>query len=155
MSDKIVLFVAASGILIAVLLVWAQLWTTMAKEYEKGKNPTITAGYGLSFCYYAICASLLAFAITIITYSVNPWALILLSFSIILALFLVILSIWPVVTKTLRALPLLAPLPIGCFANKAARVLILFICPLVLLIFCWLVVYVVPFTKVIFDRLAG
>lgn len=159
MSDKIVLFMASNGILVAILLVLAQLWIVMAKEYKDNRKPTITAGYGLSYCYYAIFTSMLSFAITIIAYSLTPLALVLFTYSISSAVILVYLIAHSVVIKTLLALPFLEPLPIGLsvrrFNSKKARVIFLFIAPGLLFLFCWLAVYSIPWTKIIFERFAS
>ncbi len=59
-------FLVASGFLTAILLVWAQLWVSTAQAYRRRELSTWTVGYGLTYIYWAIGASLVAFVIGII-----------------------------------------------------------------------------------------
>ncbi|MFC2033713.1 hypothetical protein ACFLUB_04285, partial [Chloroflexota bacterium] len=50
-NEKVMFFMTASGILVAVLLVWAQLWITKAQVYRKEGHSTSTVGVSLSYVY--------------------------------------------------------------------------------------------------------
>jgi len=157
MTNKSMFFIAASGILMAILFVWAQLWTTTAEVYRSYGATLLTAGYGLSYVYYAILASVVAFIITIFKLSVCRWALVSMTFALILTLGQVIATTVSTVTKSLLSLDLLAPLTSYAdhFSSFLAHLLILFGIPLVLFVLCYLVVMVIPKTKRVFDHLVG
>jgi len=75
-GNNVLLFMAASGILVAVLLVWAQLWANTAIQIENNKGSAINSGFGLSYCFYAIVSSMLSFGITVFMGSVTLFSLV-------------------------------------------------------------------------------
>jgi len=105
-DNKSTSFLTASGILVAILLVWAQLWFTTAQQY--GEPNTITAKYGLSYVYIAVLFSLIAFTLTVYN-AVNRWSIIFFGYSLILTAILVFGSLFSIVYKTLSELPMLSP----------------------------------------------
>ncbi len=153
MNDKVVLFMAASGILVAVLLVWAQLWISSATHKAKSDAVLTTVGIGMAYCYFAIFISMISFGIMAYTYSVTKLSTFFLSYSFIIATFSVIVSLTSVVHKTYVGLPLFSSSLQKQLSGKLRRGLILFVLPLGLLIIWWLVVYIFPVTKMIFEPL--
>ena len=109
MEAKLTFFMTASGILVAILLVWAQLWITTAQEYSKVGHSTLTVGVSLAWVYGAILTSMLAFATMLIQYSVSRFALFLLILSVILTGILIAGSLYASVTSTIAGLDILAP----------------------------------------------
>ncbi len=95
-------FLTATGILVAILLVWASLWTTTGQWYieaDKDANLT-TVSWGLIVVFWALLASLFAFVITICK-SVNRLVLALLFYSLTLTICEVLGSLIPSIIKTL------------------------------------------------------
>lgn len=157
MGNNVMFFMTASGILVAVLLVWAQLWITTAQGYKQYGLSTSTVGVSLSYVYGATLTSLIAFATILIQFSVSRFALVFLTFSVILAIILVAGSFYASLTKAISGKDVLAPS--NDFASSyeipLVRIIALIIIPAFLMIFSWLIVCIFPCTKTIFDRLIG
>lgn len=157
MGNNVMFFMTASGILVAVLLVWAQLWITTAQGYKKDGLSTSTVGVSLSYVYGATLTSLIAFATMLIQFSVSRFTLVLLTFSVMLAIIIVTGSLYASVTKALGGTDVLAPSNdfASLYSIPFVRKFALIIIPAFLMILSWLMVCVFPCTKTIFDRLTG
>lgn len=103
----------AGGILIAILLVWAQLLTTMAQEYRNHGQCTLTAGYELSYVYYSILTALIAFIILLIRQKIDRISQCFLYYSLVVAVLLISASVYPVTSKVLSNEDVLNPLDIS------------------------------------------
>jgi len=137
--NEVILIVTSSGILSAILLVWSQLWITTAQEYKENcnsKNPTVTAGIGLTYTYMAILAAITTFGITIVAGTVNNIALMFLMWSGILTFWLVIGSVVPAFLKTLFNKDILMPMTksISVFSNLWARIIMIIVLPGIFLV---------------------
>ncbi len=154
-ENQKMIFLTASGILVAILLVWAQLWTIMAQEYKHQPGMTmITAGYGLSCVYYAIFTAFLSFILIIIQRSLSKISLVLFSYSIILTFLLVLSSLIGVVWKTSSGSDVLTPFTpywLSWFIN--APVWVVIISPIGLFIVLFVLALCCPCLKKMFARL--
>ncbi|MFH1640290.1 MAG: hypothetical protein ABIB93_08315 [Chloroflexota bacterium] len=148
MGDKPTFMLTAAGILVAILLVWAQLLTTTAIERKHNCENAFTVGFELAWVYWAILFALVSFISTFIAYFLNKSvlnfllssiALLFFISSIILALLLVFFSVLPVSIKVLMNYKLLSPLDKNLskrsMLNKISqsrdwRLIIVFIIPL-------------------------
>ncbi len=154
MNDRKTLLLTASGILMAVLLVWAQLWTTTAQEYDSKYLSLITAGYGLLFVYYALVASLFSFLILLL--AKLRMGLVFLLSALLITAGEVITSTWSVLVKTWSdPETLLEPSPYAVHfftANSGWTHWILFVvAPIVSILICYLLVYIIPWSRTKFD----
>jgi len=156
------LLLTASGILVAVLLVWAQLCTTTAQIYYEHNFILVTAAYGLIWVYYAVLASFLAFITTLISRSTKLMrvGLLFFVFSVIITIFEIGMTTYTTVYKTWNNPNGLLQPPswsmlikfLTTYSNWAHWIMLVGL-PLFVFLICWLLIFIIPFTKNISDSL--
>ncbi len=109
-------FIAATGIVAGVLVVWAQLWGSTASGYADRNEPTSTAEVGLAVSYLGALASLLALVLAIVSLMkgkqvIPVFALWLFGFALLLTLMQVLQSLFSV-TLRLQGEQMLGPTPL-------------------------------------------
>ena len=105
-------FLTATGILMTLLFVWAQLWVSAAQA-EGYKGNTLTLGYGLAWIFEAIFVSAIAFLWTLWTDEVSSIAKKLVLFALLLAVIEVAASLFGVWMKMFADGSILRPLEDG------------------------------------------
>jgi hypothetical protein len=137
------LFVTGSGILVAILVVWAQLWVTTGQIYEEKHQSLISVGLGLTFIYAAIFFAALSFAIIFLS-RVNIVSVSLFCSALIITLGEVSLSGLSVVLKTMSNVRgILSPTTgLGIIYDNRDWIIWLGICLAVL----------VPFLMIVYKR---
>lgn len=137
-------FITASGFVVAILLVWANLWTTTAQVYEDKRTSMFLVKYSLAYLYWAVLASLIAFVIAIFREPVPSPALGFLGFSLMITIFMVGSSLTGVILKVLHDLELWSTLepwdPLSRLSSKYyGRIILVVVIPLLALT-AWIII---------------
>lgn len=94
------LLITTSGILIVVLTVWAQLWTSTAQLYNSDESMN-TVAYGLCFIYWSIFALLVTIVATLVNKAITPLSKAFFSIAIVFTFIEVFfMSLLPMIIKT-------------------------------------------------------
>ncbi len=156
MNNMKTLLLTASGILIAILLVWAQLWTTTAQYYHDHGYGLITVGYGLLLVYYAMVASVFSFiAVLFNKFRLGTFFLL---FTVAITGVEVLTSTWSVFSKIWTDVDnsLLAPSEWGIsFLSSDPTLkkwLFLIVTPIITLVVLWWLVYTLQCTRNLVSR---
>ena len=116
------IFLAANGILIAVLAIWAGFWTSTAQlqldKFDKSNPPPLASqwpvAYGLAYLSWAILSSLLAFVIAFLyrkeKEEVPRFANSLFLTAIIISVGEILVQLVPTIVKILRGKDFIGPL---------------------------------------------
>lgn len=139
-------FITATGFLTAILLVWSQLWTTTAQVYEESGTSMWIVKYSLVYLYWAIFASLVAFALAVFREPMPKPALGLLGFSLTTSIFMIGSSLVGVIMKVLNDLSLwstLEPWPplYNLSLGYGGKVLLVIVFPMLVLTAWILAIY--------------
>ena len=159
MNGRKILLLTASGILVAVLLVWVQLWTDVAQDYRDHGYSLLTAAYGLTFVYYAMAASITSFVIILLSKSscCLRWALVFLIFAVIIAWFEVVFSMVSTTMRTFSNSDTVVT-PTGWFVDfltlyqQWLQWVAIIVAPIILLVICGLLIFCNK-TKTFFNHL--
>jgi hypothetical protein len=136
-------YLTASGILVAILLVWAQLWNDLVNQYANSGYSTITADISLVYVYLAITTSLLAFIIILCRQIVGSVSRTFFGFSIVLTIIQVLGSLFSSMIKTTSGANTTAPLNffVSLFSSNACRLIVLYLVPVIIFGILFLVFY--------------